>query len=294
MTTTPFPTAGPVSPLTARKTWRTVEPIHGMIYFVPEAAAAYRQVGIAAEAGYFASRAAAMGAVSAETVIATFYNFHPDLVRAALPAAWSVAAPSSILAARTVAADGGLRRLLGDGVDSPEMARAAGLAQAAAHLAAAHLAGRPLFAGHAGLPWPDAPHLVLWQAQACLREYRGDGHIAALVLADVGPVEALVVHVASGEVPQGFLRASRGWSDDEWSDGVERVRSRGWLDDGPDLRLSPTGLAARQRVEDETDRLAVRPYGAIGEAGCAELRTLSRPFSRAIVEAGAFGVAAAA
>ena len=45
---------------------------------------------------------------------------------------------------------------------------------------AEHPEGRPLFAGHVSLPWPDEPHLVLWHAQTLLREYRGDNHIAAL------------------------------------------------------------------------------------------------------------------
>jgi len=97
--------------------------------------------------------------------------------------------------------------------------------------------------------------------------------------------------VASGEVPIGFLRESRGWSDDEWEAGVDRLRVRGWLDTGDALALSPDGLAARQRVEDETDRLAVFPYEAIGEDGCSELRSLARPFSRTIVAEGGFGVA---
>ena len=51
--------------LLARKTWRTAEPLHGMIYFVPEAAEAYAALGITGRDGYFASRAAPMGAVSA-------------------------------------------------------------------------------------------------------------------------------------------------------------------------------------------------------------------------------------
>ena len=79
-----------MSPLTARKTWRTVEPLHGMIYFAPEAAESYARLGLRSEAGYFASRSAAMGAVGADTVIATFYNFSPALVRAAIPSAWDV------------------------------------------------------------------------------------------------------------------------------------------------------------------------------------------------------------
>jgi hypothetical protein len=31
--------------LLARKTWRTLAPLHGMIYFVPEATDAYARVG---------------------------------------------------------------------------------------------------------------------------------------------------------------------------------------------------------------------------------------------------------
>jgi hypothetical protein len=42
--------------LLAHKTWRTLEPLHGMIYFVPEAAEAYARLGITGRAGYFAPR----------------------------------------------------------------------------------------------------------------------------------------------------------------------------------------------------------------------------------------------
>jgi hypothetical protein len=284
---------GTVAPVTARKTWRTLEPLHGMIYFAPEATESYAGLGIPASSGYFASRSAPMGRVGADVVIATFFNFHPRVVRAAIPAAWSQASPEAVLEARVASADAALRRMLGDAVDSPEMVRAAELARAVAERAADQVGGRPLFAGHAGLGWPDAPHLVLWHAQTCLREFRGDGHIAALLLAGIEPVEALVVHVASGEVPIDFLKSSRGWSDPEWDDGVERVRNRGWLGaaggDGG-LSLSEAGKSVRERVEDETDAMAVFPYQAIGEDGCAELRTLTRPFSRAVVAAAGLGI----
>jgi hypothetical protein len=288
---------GTVSPLTARKTWRTVEPLHGMIYFAPEANQSYSDLGIPPSSGYFASRSAPMGAVTAEVVIATFFNFHPRVVRAAIPSVWTISTPEAVLDARVHSADAALRRMLGNAVNSPEMARAAELTRAVAERAADHLGGRPLFAGHARLPWPDSPHLVLWHGQTCLREFRGDGHIAALLLAEISPVEALVVHVASGEVPIDFLKSSRGWSDAEWDAGVERVRSRGWLDPqaGGDatLSLSEAGKTIRQRVEDETDVLAVFPYESIGEHGCAELRTLARPFSRAVVDAAGLGFARA-
>ncbi len=279
----------PVSPLTARKTWRTVEPVHSMVYFAPEAPASYARLGITPEAGYFISRSAPMGAVRDTTVIATFYNFRPSLVSAAMAGAWETTSPAQVVAARLEAAGAALRRLLGDAVDSPEMKEAAALARAAAVRASERPGGRPLFAGHAGLDWPVEPHAVLWHAQTLLREFRGDGHVAALLMHDLGPVEALVMHAASGEVPVGFLRLTRGWSDTHWDHAVTRLRSRGWVEPtSPDggLSLSSDGLAVRRRIEDVTDSRAVFPYEALGEDGCTELRRLARPFSRTLVEAG--------
>ncbi|MGH9079929.1 MAG: SCO6745 family protein, partial [Acidimicrobiales bacterium] len=125
------------------------------------------------------------------------------------------------------------------------------------------------------------------------REFRGDGHIAALLMHDLDPVEALVMHAASGEVPVRFLRSTRGWTDTEWDDGVARLRGRGWVEpataDGG-LALSTDGHSVRQRIEDVTDQRAAFPYQALGEDGCAELRTLARPFSRTVVEAAGLGL----
>ena len=72
----------------ARKCHRTLEAYHGLIYFAPQARTEYEVLGLAPDdfsKGYFASRSAAMGAVSGEVVVPTFYNFHPDLVMAAVP-----------------------------------------------------------------------------------------------------------------------------------------------------------------------------------------------------------------
>jgi hypothetical protein len=286
----------PVEPLTARKTCRTLEPLHGMIYFAPEASESYIRLGLEPEAGYFASRAAAMGEVGADTVIATFFNFYPGLVRAAIPAAWKAASPSAVLEARLGAADTALRRMLGAVVDGPEMSRASELARRAAGRAAQRYEGRPLFAAHAGLPWPEVPHLVLWHAQTLLREFRGDGHIAALVLNDLAPVEALGLHVATGELPERFLKGTRGWPDPEWEAGVTRLEDRGLVvrvetsDTHPaGLALTDDGVTLRHEIEDLTDRSALVAYEALGEEGCAELRGLARPFSRAVVEAAGLG-----
>jgi hypothetical protein len=271
--------------LLARKTWRTLEPLHGMIYFVPEATDAYARLGITGRAGYFASRAAPMGAVAADLVVATFFNFNPDLVRAAIPRAWETATPHALVTARLEAVDGAFHRVLGKEVlESPSMTRAAEMARRLAEDAGTRVEGRPLCAGHADLPWPDVPHLALWHAQSILREYRGDGHVALLLTHGLSGIDALVTHAAAGDAPLGVLRATRGWSDEQWHTAVRSLQGRGWLTEGDELAFTEWGAARRQEIEEQTDALAAAPYTALGEDGCAELRALARPWSTVFAE----------
>ncbi len=271
----------------ARRAWRVTEPLHAMIYFVPEAPQRYAALGIDPGAGYFASRGAAFGAIGAGPVIATFYSFNPDLVRRALPAAWATATPAAVLSARTDAADAALRRGLGDAVGSAEVAEAARLARRAAESATAFTPGRPLFAAHAELPWPQAPHLQLFHAQTLLREFRGDGHVAALMVAGVSGLEAIILHVASGEADGRFLRVTRGWSRQQWAAAIDGLRAKGLIEgDGDAPVLTGAGRELRAGIEAGTDRLAEPAYEVLGEAGRVRLAELTRPLSRAIVKAG--------
>ncbi len=260
-----------------------------MIYFVPEGPEHYAKAGVReGRSGYFVSRSAPMGAVPAEVVIATFFNFHPELVRHAMAGAWDATTPAAVLEARLSAADAALRRLLGDEVlSSREMEEAATLARIATEACTPE--GRPLFAGHASLSWPDAPHLVLWHAITLLREYRGDGHIAAMTTEGLSGCEALVMHAATGDIAAEALRSSRSWPRDEWDATCAGLRERGWLDD--EARLTRTGWEHRSWVETRTDDLARPPWDHLGEERCAQLRTIVRPWSRAITDSGAFGFA---
>lgn len=265
--------------------WRTLEPVHGMIYFTPHASRAYAALGVAPEAGYFASRAAAMGAVSGEVVVATFYNFNPDFVRPLFPAAWEAASPEQMIEARLGAADAALCEVLGDDVvASDDMAEAAGLAERAARACAPE--GRPLYAGHASLAWPDEPHLVLWHAITLLREYRGDGHLAALVLEGVDGCESLVTHGMAGDVPLSILQATRAWPDDAWAAAFARLEARGLVAEGS---FTAAGAALRDRIEQRTDEAAAAPWNALSTDEADRLRTLVRPFSKAVMASGVFG-----
>ena len=142
--------SGAMEPVMARKMWRTLEPYHGMIYFAPEATAAYEALGVMGFDGYFASRAAPMGAVPAEVVVATFFNFNPAIVHHAIPA--RVAGDHAGAAARGAARrapDARCGERPATSSTTRRCARAAELARIAAEACTA--AGRPLYAGHAGL-----------------------------------------------------------------------------------------------------------------------------------------------
>lgn len=275
-----------LDPSVAREAWRLAEPLHAMIYFVPEAQERFAALGLHGLAGYFASRGGAFGPVGPGPVVASFYNFRPDAVAAVLPGIWRTTTPAAALAARLEAADAALTRGLGDAVKSPEVAEAAELARRAAESAVAYAPGRPLFAAHADLPWPEQPHLVLFHAQGLLREFRGDGHVAALLLAGLTGLQALILHTATGQVDGGFLRASRGWSQAEWDAEAESLRERGLLAGDA---LSEAGTALRARIEADTDRLAVPAYQVLGAPGCGRLAELVRPLSRSLVKAGFLG-----
>ncbi len=270
------PDAGAVR---ARKCWRTLEPYHGFVYFAPEAHEEYAALGLRGRSGYFVSRSAAMGVVNAATVTATFFNFDPQVVDEAVAGTEGVDR-GAVLDARLRAVDRVLTRTLGDDVDSPAMIRAAELACAAAVGLPELSAGRPLAAAHASLPIPDAPHLALWWAATALREFRGDGHLAALVDGELLGIDALVLHAASGEVGRETLQTTRGWSDEAWTASVERLAGRGLVD--ADGAFTDAGAALRAAMEDRTDRLAAPAWSRLTDDEGAELRALVRPWSQAV------------
>ncbi len=269
-----------MDPIIARKTWRTLEPMHGLIYFAPEAHAAFADLGLSERAGYFASRSAAMGQASDELIIATFFNFNPAVVRQSMAGVWDKVSPESILEARHLAAAQAIERAIGGAVRSDEIAEAADLARRAAETACEHPEGRPLFAAHASLDWPSEPHQVLFHAQMLLREFRGDGHIALLVSEGITGIQSLLLHGAMGTIAPSILQATRGWDDSAWAAAITDLASRGLVDS--DGSFTTDGRSLRDSIEDRTDLLALLPYETLGEADCKKLRALVRPHAKNI------------
>ncbi|WP_405527846.1 hypothetical protein OG592_08355 [Streptomyces avidinii] len=274
--------------LAARRCWHAaINPLHATIYFSPDLAKELAALGVTDPVAVnLASRAAAMGAVGPGTVTATFYNYRHDLLARHLPAVWDTVTPEQVLAARLRAADATLRRLLGpETVESPELAEAADLAMRATEGCTRH--ARTLYAAHADLPVPEAPHLRLWHATTLLREHRGDGHLAALLLAALDPVEALVSHTATGRgMTAKWIKTIRGWEQSDLDAATGRLRERGILD--ADGELTEEGKAVRERLEVETDRLDAAPYEHLGEQGLARLAELGSGFVSRAIGAGAF------
>lgn len=274
-------------PRAGRRCHNALNPLHSCVYFSPDLGKEFAELGVDdASRVYFAARGAALGAVGAGTVTATFYNFNHDLVARHLPSVWSEITPRAALDARLRAADSTLRRVLGEEtVASPEMAEAAGLALRAAEACTRH--ARPLYAAHADLPVPDEPHLAYWHAATLLREHRGDGHLAALLSAGLDPLEALVSHTATGKgMAPRWILATRGWRRTDWDAAVERLRERGVLD--AEGELTGTGTALRAELEEATDRMDAAPYEHLGADGVARLTELGRGFLFAAASAGAF------
>ncbi|WP_329125233.1 SCO6745 family protein [Streptomyces sp. NBC_01465] len=266
-----------------RQLWHLLEPLHAVLYFAPEAFEESDRLGIKSGRwpSYFAWRAAPLGPVGSEQVASAFYSFSPETVAEHVPSVWDAADPETVLTARRRAVDRTYRALLGDRIDSPELAEAAALARRAAE-AAVH-AGRPLAAANAAQPWPDAPHLVLWQAATILREHRGDGHLAALLIAGLDPVESLVSFAAIGAAPEETFE-SRGWSREEWAAGRERLVGRGLLE--PDGTATEAGRALRAEVERRTDELAAAPWQALGAAEVDRFADLLGDFWVAVIGSG--------
>jgi hypothetical protein len=266
-----------------RRLWRLFEAVHAVTYFDVDALAAARQAGYRGFwMGYFAQRAAPLGAVGPRIVQASFYGFHSSRVERALPDAWSFAGPQEALESRLRGMDRALLRLWGkEVVASRDVTEAAALLWQAAH--AADTTGRVLAAANQALPRPEEAHLALWQATTTLREHRGDGHIATLVAAGVRPLEAALIKIASGEADGPGLRRGRGWPDEDWRAAESSLLDRGWL--RADGSLTRAGHDVHEEIERRTDAAAASPWEALGPRHTERVAELLAPLYDAIVSA---------
>jgi peptidoglycan hydrolase-like protein with peptidoglycan-binding domain len=257
-----------------------LEPVVGSVYFAPEAHAAYAELGFAPSPGrvegdgwakshwgrvrlpdgaaYFASRGGLLGQVRGEVIAAAFGVFNPAVVVAAIDHAWSVADADTVVAARTRGAVAQLERILGPEPDGIERVTEL-LARAVAPLT---ITGRPMFAGLSALPVPTDAIGRMWRLGDMLREYRGDAHIAAAAAAGFDGCDLQVLTERCAGMPPRSYAAGRGWDAAQLDAAERRLHHRGLLTDG---QPTPAGMAAREALETETDRLCGAMVEALGD-----------------------------
>lgn len=267
-----------------------LEPVTGQVYFAPEAHGNYEKLGFAPSRGefngvmapdgpaYFTSRGSVMGQVPGEVVAAAFAVFNPAIVIPSVTHGWSLTDAATICAARDTGGIGQLHRVLGESPDGAERAREL-LRRATSVL---RPEGRPLYAGLRSQEIPDSLMGEIWRLGDMLREFRGDSHTAAWITAGFTACEIGVLSELYWGMPIRSYSLTRGWTDDDYSRAIDRLKSDGLVSD--DDKLTPTGRGAREAVEVNTD-LQMRPVVRVLGSDIDELITILRPWGAAIRDA---------
>ncbi len=276
----------PVDPALTSQVNTALGPLFGAPIASPIAVDKFAAVGFDRDdwgERYFAFRSAPLGRVTAETVIATYFNFAPRRIRKYIPRVWDIAEPDVVLDVLMDSVRETMEHALTDFAGSPELLELGALLSTAAAAAFERPEGRPLFAGIAAIPWPEDPPSQVWLGMHALREFRGDGHVAVLASRGLRGIEALVLHAGTAMFPADRLRTSRNWPQDDWDATVEDLRARGLIT--PDeVLLTDEGKAYREAIEAQTDELAMPAYASIGERGALRILELAPPMVGAVAK----------
>jgi hypothetical protein len=266
----------------ARRMFELVEPIGVLPYGSGEPNDAMFALGFTEFWDtYFAGRAAPLGLAVAEVVDAVFYNFAPGEVARHIPRVWRTTTPEAAIAARQMGCAKALRRILGDRLDTPDVARAAELLTKAA--TSAPFEGRPMYAALRAIPIPDDVATRLFHAASLLREHRGDGHVAALMVEGVGRLECHVLVALAMDMPAEKFGRIHHLPAAQIAAVIDGMRDRGLI--GEDGWLTEQGRAVNQRVEALTDDLAAKPYESLEPGELNELMASLEPLATLLLAA---------
>ena len=136
-----------------------------------------------------------------------------------------------------------------------------------------------MYAALRALPVPDEVVARLFHAASLLREHRGDGHIAALMVEGVGGLEAHVLLALDMDMPAEKFGRIHHLPAAQLAAVIDGMRDRGLI--GDDGWLSEQGRAVKQRVEALTDDLAAKPYEVLEPDELDELDGRPRAARRA-------------
>jgi hypothetical protein len=257
-----------------RRIARSVQTTVGWIFWDPGAVERYVALGIpeqfAGPLGYIASRCAPLAPAGPDAVIAAFGSISPVGVRATFEVVGSPDRFREVWTARDAAVVEGLHRYAPDIVE-PLTAAGSDLWSVVDRLP---LVGRVMFGAVRTMPRPTDPLLSGWHAVNALREWRGDTHWALTVAAGLDHAESSILHNAWMRYERDWLPLSRGTSGDDIALGWRRLDARGLVTDG---EVNAAGLAIRQQIEDDTDRLTSTPWKMYGLDRALELAEALEP-----------------
>lgn len=264
--------------------WAAAEPFTLGALFTPEAREAIAELGVSGLAGFMAVRGAPLGRASSAVVAAAFHGFPRDMFADVLTPLWEKTDPEAVIEAHRGSLPVMATRVYADSVDAVRLERLGD--RLAAVTAELDTAGRPLAAGNQALPASSEPWAKFWQASSTLREYRGDGHIAVLLAADLDVLEAQVLTAtwAKDHIDADFLRKSRQYSDDAWAATSATLTERGLLTVTGEL--SEVGRALRDDIEDRTDVSAARAWNTLSESDAADLYAFFTELSTRMIDSG--------
>jgi hypothetical protein len=264
----------------ARQLRDAIEPIATICFWSEPAYKAYEHRGLDFLQGYVWGRSCVLGEPEGAVAAAAFGGFDPGLIEALYDAGRSVCTLADMRSAKESGAVTALQEVLGDPAEVDDV-----LAVLRRGIEAIHTtSGRAMSAGLLSLDWPDDGWGQLWHACSILREYRGDGHIAAYVAYGLDGLEANLVTELQVGWDATTYAGSRGWSAEAMAAATDRLRARG-LVDGNDL--SENGRTMRDRIESITDSLMQPVVDALGDDLPGLLDTLN-DWSRQIIDHGWF------
>jgi hypothetical protein len=258
----------------ARRNARSVQTTIGWIFWDPGAIERYTAAGLPAQVagplGYMAARCAPLAAAGPAAVTAAFGSISPLGIAAVFELLDGPEHFRRLWDARDAAVSEGLERFAPDIVE-PLAELGPPLWEVVGELP---LVGRVFFGAHLAMPRPADPVLSGWHAVNCLREWRGDTHWALVVAHGLTHAEASILHNAWLGYEQDWIPTSRGTSPEDLDAGWAALAAKG-LSRG--RTVTSEGIALRQRIEDDTDRLTTLPWELLGEERSLEFADRFEP-----------------
>jgi hypothetical protein len=144
-----------------------------------------------------------------------------------------------------------------------------------------------MYAALRTLPIPDEPVTQLFHAASLLREHRGDGHIAVLMIERIGGLEAHVLVALEMGMPAERFGRIHHLPSAQLAALVDGMKARGLVDENGGF--TSAGREAKQRIEALTDDLAVAPYECLEPVEIGELIAALEPIAEVLIAAQNWG-----